>query len=143
MVEVESLTWGGRGLGHHDGKVVFVAKAAPGDRVLVRVEREKSSYAEGRIEAVLHPGEDRVDPKCKFFSHCGGCQWLAVAYPRQLREKERLVTSTLRRHLEGCQVEPIVPSEPPRGYRHSGDFHVSARGRGSRSAFSRRAATTS
>jgi len=135
LVDIESLTWGGRGVGRHGGKVIFVAKSVPGDKVLVRVDREKSSYAEGRIEAVLHPGPDRVEPKCKFFSHCGGCQWLAVAYPRQLQEKERLVRSTLRRHLEACQVEPIVPSEPPRGYRHRGDFHVKRTGAGVKIGF--------
>jgi 23S rRNA (uracil1939-C5)-methyltransferase len=65
-----------------------------------------------------------VEPKCKFFSHCGGCQWLSTAYARQLREKELLLRSILRRHLPEGGPEAIVGAEPDRGYRHKGDFHV-------------------
>src|SRR5512135_2540885 len=79
-LQVESLTWGGKGVGRHEGKVVFVAKSVPGDHLLVRLDRVKASYAEGHIQAVLGPSVHRVEPKCKFFSHSGGCQWLSVGY---------------------------------------------------------------
>jgi len=121
---VSSLAWGGKAVGRHEGKVIFVSKAVPGDHLLVVLDRVKSRYAEGRIEAVLRPGEDRVDPKCKFFSHCGGCQWLPVRYARQLKEKEELVRTILRHHMTGIPVEPIVPSESATAYRHRGNFHV-------------------
>lgn len=121
---VDRLAWGGKAVGRHEGKVVFVSKAVPGDHLLVAVDREKSRYAEGHVQAVLRPSPDRVDPRCKFFGHCGGCQWLSVRYPRQLAEKEALLKSALRAHLDGVQVDPIVPCDPPVGYRHRGDFHV-------------------
>ncbi len=127
-VEIERLTWGGRGLGHHEGKVIFVSKSVPGDKLLVRLDRIKSSYAEGHIDAVLAPSENRVEPKCKFFSHCGGCQWLSTAYERQLSEKQSLVASNLRRFLAGADLEAIEPSVAPTGYRHRADFHVKPTG---------------
>jgi 23S rRNA (uracil1939-C5)-methyltransferase len=134
-VDVDRLAWGGKGVGRLGGKVVFVSKAVPGDKVLVRLAKEKPRYAEGRIEAVLRPSPHRVDPKCKFFSHCGGCQWLAVSYERQLEEKEALVRSALRRHLAACPPEPIVPASSPRGYRHRLQLHVKATGRGVKIGF--------
>ncbi len=127
-MEIERLTWGGRGLGHHEGKVIFVSKSVPGDKLLVRLDRIKSSYAEGHIEAVLAPSVNRVEPKCKFFSHCGGCQWLSTAYDRQLAEKQALVASNLRRFLAGADLEPVEPSLAPTGYRHRADFHVKPTG---------------
>ncbi len=127
-VEIEALTWGGRGLARHEGKIIFVSKSVPGDKLLVGLERIKSRYAEGHVRAVLAPGPDRVEPKCKFFSHCGGCQWLNTAYARQLREKELLLRSILRRHLPESGPEAIVGADPDRGYRHKGDFHVHATG---------------
>ena len=134
-VTVDALAWGGRGVGRHAGKVIFVSKAVPGDSLLVQLNRVKTRYAEGRIQAVLHPSSHRVEPKCKFFSHCGGCQWLAVSYERQLAEKEALLKSILRHHLSDCELLPIVPSEPPRGYRHRGDFHVRPSGAGAKMGF--------
>lgn len=134
-LEVDSLTWGGKGVGRHEGKVIFVPKSAPGDHLLVRLDRVKASYAEGHIQAVLSPSVHRVDPKCKFFSHCGGCQWLSVSYERQLQEKEAILRSALRHHLNDCQVDPIVASDPPRGYRHRGEFHVKPSGGGIKIGF--------
>jgi 23S rRNA (uracil1939-C5)-methyltransferase len=123
-VEVESLAWGGKGVAHHDGKAIFVSKVVPGDKLLVRLTRVKTSYAEAEAFSMLKPSPDRVEPKCKFFSHCGGCQWLSTSYPRQLAAKEQLLRSALRHHLDGAELLPIVPAEPSLGYRHRGEFHV-------------------
>lgn len=124
-VTLDRLAWGGRAVGKTpDGKVVFVSKAVPGDRVLARLDRQKSRYGEGRIHAVLSPSPDRVEPRCKFFSHCGGCQWLCVAPARQRSEKEVMLRWSLREHLEGLEPEPMAWGETDLGYRHRGEFHV-------------------
>ncbi len=121
---MDRLTWGGRGLGHRGGKVVFVPKTVPGDRLLVRPERVRASFTEGRVAGLLAPGADRVDPRCPWFSQCGGCQWLAVDYARQVLEKGRMLQAALRHHLEGAVVEPLARAAPPLAYRHRGDFHA-------------------
>ncbi len=121
---MESLAWGGKGVARHDGKVIFIPKVVPGDKLLVRLTRVKPSYAEAQTFSILKPSPGRVEPKCKFFSHCGGCQWLSTSYSRQLAAKEALMNAALRHHLAGTEVLPIVPAEPPLGYRHRGEFHV-------------------
>ncbi len=123
-VEVESLAWGGKGVARHDGKVVFIPRSVPGDKLLVRFTRVKSSYADGQIVSILRPSARRVEPKCKFFSHCGGCQWLSADYQSQIEAKEKLLRDALRHHLDGAELLPVVPAEPPHGYRHRGEFHV-------------------
>ena len=50
---VENLSFGGKGLAKVNGFVVFVDRTIPGQRVLVRITRKKSSYAEARGLAVL------------------------------------------------------------------------------------------
>jgi 23S rRNA (uracil1939-C5)-methyltransferase len=128
-VTLERLAWGGRAVGKTQaGKVVFVAKAVPGDKVLTRLERQKSHYGEGRVHAVLSPSPDRVEPRCKFFSHCGGCQWLCVAPSRQRSEKETMLRWSLRDLLGGVEPDPLAWAEADLGYRHRGDFHVHATG---------------
>jgi 23S rRNA (uracil1939-C5)-methyltransferase len=128
-VTLERLAWGGRAVGKtQTGKVVFVAKAVPGDKVLARLERQKSNYGEGRVHAILAPSPDRVQPRCKFFSHCGGCQWLCVAPSRQRSEKETMLRWSLRDHLGGVEPDPLTWAEADLGYRHRGDFHVHATG---------------
>lgn len=122
--EIESLVWGGKGLARVDGKVFFVAKSAPLDRVRIAVTKEKSDYGEGEIEKIYYPSPFRVAPICPHFKKCGGCQFLHINYKKQLEEKERITKEALRRWTEEAVFEPIVPSPMPVGYRHSGDFHL-------------------
>ncbi len=123
-VEVESLAWGGKGVAHHEGRVIFIPRSVPGDKLLVRFTRVKTSYADGQLLSILKPSPRRVEPRCKFFSHCGGCQWLCAGYESQLAAKEKLLQSALRHHLDDAELLPVVPAEPPSGYRHRGEFHV-------------------
>jgi len=134
-VTLDGFAWGGRAVGRVEGKVFFVSRAVPGDKLLVRVTRATASYAEADPMAVLRPSPDRVDPRCKFFSHCGGCQWLSTAYPRQAAEKERMVDQALRHHLEGVERLPLVQADPFVGYRHRGDFHAHPSGDGVKLGF--------
>ena len=48
-VEITSLTYGGRGLGRIDGKVVFVPVLRPRRQLKVTITKEKKSFAEGEI----------------------------------------------------------------------------------------------
>lgn len=123
---VDRLAWGGRGVGRHEGKVVFVSKSVPGDRLAVVLTKIRSSFSEGRIATVLERGPGRVAPKCPWFDRCGGCQWLAVDYGGQVQQKETMLRHALRRHLNHASVEPLVPADPTLGYRHRGDFHAKA-----------------
>lgn len=57
---------------------------------------------------------------CPISRRCGGCEWLAVPYPIQLRRKqeqmEELFEPVCRR--DDCSVSQIAGMDDPRGYRH-------------------------
>lgn len=132
---VDRLAWGGRGVGRQGGKVVFVSKTVPGDRISVALTKTRKNFSEGRVAALLEPSPDRVEAGCPWFHRCGGCQWLAVDYRRQVREKDGMLRHALRRHLHGASVETFVPGDPFLGYRHRGDFHGGAGPEGLRLGF--------
>jgi 23S rRNA (uracil1939-C5)-methyltransferase len=123
-VEIESLVWGGKGLARVEGKVFFVTKSAPADKLLIKVTKEKSDYGEGEIDKILLPSPFRISPICPHFNKCGGCQYLHLNYPKQLEEKERIAKEILRRWSSSSIFHPIVASPNPIEYRHSGDFHI-------------------
>src|SRR3546814_19475305 len=60
-LDIESLDLEGRGVAHHEGKVVFVEGALTGERVLARIVRSKSSYDKARGES---SEERRVGKEC-------------------------------------------------------------------------------
>lgn len=104
---LDTLVAGGEALGRLDGYPVFVPYGAPGDRVRVRVVSAKPGYARAVVEAVLTPGDARVEPPCPVFGVCGGCTWQHLSYPAQLEAKRALVEDALRR-LGGLDTDGLV-----------------------------------
>lgn len=111
ILEIDTLAAGGDGVGRDaDGRVTFVRRTAPGDRVEVELLEEKRGFARGRVTSIAAPSADRVDAPCPLFVNdtCGGCQWQHVAIEVQRRAKEELVRAALRR----LDVE-LLPIEAP------------------------------
>lgn len=57
---------------------------------------------------------------CPIAKSCGGCEWLAVPYPIQLRRKQELVEGLLggMAREDGCSVGAIRGMDEPVAYRH-------------------------
>ena len=116
-VEIIALTGAG-GLARHQGKVLFVPDALPGDLCQVEIVAERENYSIARLLRVTTPSPDRIEPLCPSFSDCGGCPWQNYAYPAQLKAKTQLVQDALTR-IAGLTTEvPECLSSPAEfGYR--------------------------
>jgi 23S rRNA (uracil1939-C5)-methyltransferase len=122
-VEVTALAAGGDGVARDEGRVTFVPRTAPGDRVRIRLVKETKSFARGELLEIETPSPDRVDPPCPHFkAGCGGCAWQHVARPAQLAAKQQLVANALRKL--SVAIEPISDPCPPYGWRRRARFHV-------------------
>ncbi|MFN2427658.1 MAG: 23S rRNA (uracil(1939)-C(5))-methyltransferase RlmD [Candidatus Binatia bacterium] len=119
-VSIESLAYGGKAVARHDGKVLFVPGAVPGDRVRVRLTTDHGSWAETEIGQLLEKSPSRVDPPCPIVTECGGCPWQHIDYATQLDAKHQAVSEALRRiaGLDDVHTQPIVPSADTFGYRN-------------------------
>ncbi len=118
-VEIDSLTNLGVGVGRHDGGwVVFVPHTLPGEKVLTRIYRNHANYSDGDLVEILEPSPDRIEPKCRLFGQCGGCQYQNLSYESQLAWKQRQVAELLEK-MAGIShpVDPVVPSPVQYGYR--------------------------
>ncbi len=131
-IDITTLVHGGRGLGRHEGKAVFVPLTLPGDRVRCRIVKAKSRYAEAELLEVLTPSTNRRQPPCPYFGLCGGCQWQHLAYEQQTGWKQRIFADLMTRG--GITTEdrllPIVASPDEWLYRNRVQFkcHLSDHG---------------
>ncbi|WP_298036914.1 23S rRNA (uracil(1939)-C(5))-methyltransferase RlmD [uncultured Desulfuromonas sp.] len=120
---IETLAYGGAGIGRHQGKAIFVPYTAPGDRVRCRVVREKKRYVVGELVRLEVPSDRRRTPPCPVYGVCGGCQWQHMPYAEQARWKERIFSEALRR---GCGTEgpflPLAKTDGEWGYRSRVQF---------------------
>ncbi|TMQ02833.1 MAG: class I SAM-dependent RNA methyltransferase [Deltaproteobacteria bacterium] len=128
-IDITALAAGGDGVGRDaGGRVTFVPRAAPDDRLRVHVVHETASYARAEIAEIETPGASRVAPPCPHFrERCGGCQWQHVARAAQLTAKQAIVAGALRK-LAGVRIHPIADPAPALGWRRRARFHV-AQGR--------------
>jgi 23S rRNA (uracil1939-C5)-methyltransferase len=119
-VTIDSLAYGGAGIGRSEGFVVFVRGALPGDRVRARIGKSKRSYAEAVVVEVLEPSPDRIEPAVPH----AGAPWQVLPYERQLEEKQRQVVEALERlgGFEAPPVEQIVPAVEQLRYRNKVEY---------------------
>ncbi|MCV7351678.1 class I SAM-dependent RNA methyltransferase [Mycobacterium parmense] len=90
---------GGSCVAHHEGRVVFVRYALPGERVRVRVTADRGSYWHAEVLEVLEPAPERTGSLCPIAGVDGaGCCDLAFATPEAARSlKARVVANQLER----------------------------------------------
>ena len=125
-LKIEDCGIDGEGIGKADGFTVFVKDAVIGDTVRAKIMKAKKNYGYGRLEEIITPSPDRVEPKCQFARQCGGCQLQALSYEKQLEFK----TSKVRGHLEriggftDIPMEKILGMEQPFHYRNKAQFPV-------------------
>ncbi len=115
---IDSLAFGGAGVGRHGGKVVFVPSAFPGDEVVVAVVRDHKSYAEARITKIQAASPLRRESPCAYVDDCGGCPWMGLDYAAQLEWKRKIISDQFA-HIAKMQVEveAVAPSPAATGYR--------------------------
>jgi len=101
VVAITAIAAGGEGVGRlPDGRAVFVARTAPGERIRLRegVKLHKT-FARGELGEIVAPGATRVTAPCPHYvqDRCGGCQLQHVTYEAQLAAKRAIVGDALRR----------------------------------------------
>ena len=124
---IESVGYGGAGVGRlPDGRVCFVHGTLPGERVLVRITKEKKNHAEAEVVRILEASLRRVAPKCPVYGECGGCALQHASYDLQLEIKTAQVRELLRRFakLPEAPVDQILPSPAEWGYRNRISIHA-------------------
>ena len=122
-IEIEKPVAGGRMLARHEGQVVLVWGAIPGERVRARIERVGRGLLYGETSEVLKPSVDRRDAGADW--RCGGNVFAHVAYERQTRLKAEIIRETLGRiGRVSMPASPDVVASPERGYRMRARLHA-------------------
>ncbi|MEK6554341.1 MAG: TRAM domain-containing protein [Bdellovibrionota bacterium] len=116
-IEIDRLSYdGGRGVGRHEGMVVFIPFSVPGDLLKCEITQVHSSFCEAKIIEILKPSAHRMVAPCPVFGRCGGCRWQNVKYEEQIRQKEGFIRYALRDVLaESAEIKMV---NAPQEYRY-------------------------
>nr|WP_255505686.1 TRAM domain-containing protein [Mycetocola sp. JXN-3] len=117
-LDVTNVAHGGVFIARHEGRVVFVTDAIPGERVRARVRRQKSSFWEADTLEVLEPSEHRREHVWSAASitrdpaqRAGGAEFGHIDLAHQRSLKETVVTEALAR-FGGIELPVTVSAVP-------------------------------
>jgi len=124
---------GGSCVARHDGRVVFVRYALPGEKVRVRVTADRGSYWHADAVEVIEPSDDRRASLCPIAGVDGaGCCDLAFVEPEAARVLKAEVVSNQLARLGNYQwhgaVQPLTRVGPT-GWRTRVRLDIGADGR--------------
>ena len=119
-VTIHDIAFGGEGVGRVDDFVVFVPFVLVGETVDAEITEVKKNFARSKLLRVEKPSPERVEPECRYFGACGGCQYQHVAYPAQLRLKHKQISDLFERvgKIPADKIAPVIPCPQPYGYRN-------------------------
>lgn len=122
-VLVEKPASGGRMIARHEGEVLLVLGAIPGERVEAIVTRAEKRVAFADTLRVIEPSPDRREPGGD--AACGGCHYAHIGYGRQVQLKGDIIRDAFTRIGRIPLDGPVaVSASPERGYRMRARFHV-------------------
>lgn len=109
-LDITSMAHGGEAVGRHEGRVVFVRDALPGESVIAEITAVPAHgrFMRARAVDIVAASPDRVQPPCRYADRCGGCDWQHIALPAQRRIKATVIAEQLTR----------IGGEPPDRWSH-------------------------
>lgn len=128
LLTIKRLGINGEGIGYYKRKAVFVPGTIPPEEVVVKITDVKKTYATGVPVKFKIKAAKRVEPFCKHFGVCGGCQIQHIDYDEQLQLKEEMLTQSLEKYsgidLKDVTIKDMVGMKNPTHYRHKSQMPV-------------------
>jgi tRNA/tmRNA/rRNA uracil-C5-methylase (TrmA/RlmC/RlmD family) len=119
-LNIHDLAFGGEGVGRIDEFVVFVPFTITGEAIEAEITEVKKSFARAKLLRVVAPATTRVEPKCRYFTQCGGCQYQHIDYAAQLQFKHKQISDLFERvgKIPADKIAPTIGCPQPYHYRN-------------------------
>ncbi len=112
----------GEGIGYYNRVAVFVPGAILKESIFCEITYSQENYAVGKIISFERVSKRRVEPPCKYYEACGGCQMQHIDYKEQLKIKQKTIVQALRKYTslenDEYQVKKTLGMDEPYYYRN-------------------------
>lgn len=135
-LEITDVAYGGKGVGRHNGKVVFVKHVLPGEVVRVVPKKDRPNFISADLIDVVHASPERITSDClvsvgfdnmgkEHFSQTPGCVYQCFSYQEELRVKHNQFANFIG---DPSLLSPPTPAPNHLNYRnkiilHTMDYH--------------------
>ena len=113
----DKMVFGGKSLGKINGKNVFIPYAVPGEKLEIEITEEKKDYDNARIVSVIESSPHRVEPACRYYGKCGGCNMMHIDSEFQKELRLGILTDIFRQNGIDINGKTKIISGPDFNYR--------------------------
>ena len=109
----------GKGVVKYHNDIVFVDGLFPNEEADIEILYHRAGVYFGKVKKLFKLSKERIQPRCKICTSCGGCQYQQLDYKAQLKYKTKRVKEALTRIANIKQeVLPCLGMEEPYNYRN-------------------------
>ena len=109
----------GKGVVKNHGDIIFVDGLFPNEEADIEILYQRAGVYFGKVKKIYKLSRDRIQPKCKICTSCGGCQYQQLNYQTQLEYKTKRVKEALTRIAKvKANVLPCIGMDNPYNYRN-------------------------
>ena len=87
----------GKGVIKNGKDIIFCDGIFPGEKADVDILYHRAGVYFGKVKKLYNLSRDRIQPRCKICTSCGGCQYQQLDYKAQLKYKTKRVKEALTR----------------------------------------------
>lgn len=109
----------GKGVVKVNNNIYFVDGLFVGEEAELLVQYSRSGAYFAKVKTLLKASPNRIQPKCKICTSCGGCQYQQIDYNTQLEYKTNRVKNAIKRIGKiDVEVKPCLGAKNPYNYRN-------------------------
>ena len=79
----------GKGVVKYHNDIIFVDGLFPNEEADIEILYQRAGVYFGKVKKLYKLSKERIQPKCKICTSCGGCQYQQLAYTAQLKYKTK------------------------------------------------------
>lgn len=109
----------GKGVVKYQKDIIFCDGLFPNEEADIEILYQRAGVYFGKVRKLYSLSKDRIQPKCKICTACGGCQYQQINYQKQLEFKTNRVKNAIKRiaHID-TKVNECIGMKNPYHYRN-------------------------
>ena len=109
----------GKGVVKYQKDIIFCDGLFIGEEADIEILYQRAGVYFGKVRKLYSLSKDRIQPKCKICTSCGGCQYQQINYKKQLEYKTNRVKNAIKRiaHID-TKVNDCIGMKDPYHYRN-------------------------
>ena len=109
----------GKGVVKNKQDIIFCDGLFPDEEADIEILYQRAGVLFGKVKQLHTISKDRIQPKCKICTSCGGCQYQQINYQAQLKFKTNRVKNAIKRIAKiDTKVNDCIGAKHPYNYRN-------------------------